>query len=247
MSAKDPPAVKDPRAVIDELLQRKPFPTWVGILLAVAAVAVIFFGFLGPDRWVYENVARKINTDGANRNDFYQTYRVWWELARVFGHAVGGVIAIGICAVVHRLHGRAALVMLLGILAGVLPAIVLQGGIGRVRPNQADLTLETPPQLQFHWPPLSGIIFDQPDCFPSGEGMKAFALAGTLGVLFPRYWLLFVLMVLVTPAQRVLSGAHYFSDVIASALVALPLGRLVAKWALRRMRSWLDQRVSNAK
>jgi undecaprenyl-diphosphatase len=75
---------------------------------------------------------------------------------------------------------------------------------------------------------------------PSGEATTAFAVAGALIVLFPRYRLLWWAFAVAMAASRVMVNAHYGSDIVAGAAV----GALTAL-AVRRLfvaKAWLTPR-----
>ncbi|CAO0822632.1 hypothetical protein DFAR_310005 [Desulfarculales bacterium] len=69
--------------------------------------------------------------------------------------------------------------------------------------------------------------------FPSGHAATSFALAAALSVFYPRLaWLFYVLAALVA-AGRVVSDAHYVSDVLAGAVLGLAVG-----WPLAGLVAW---------
>jgi len=72
--------------------------------------------------------------------------------------------------------------------------------------------------------------------FPSGHAATAWGLAIGLSFIFPRGWWLFAMLAVTASLQRLVSGAHYPSDVLAGAAIAflsssLTLG--IATWVNR--------------
>jgi membrane-associated phospholipid phosphatase len=69
--------------------------------------------------------------------------------------------------------------------------------------------------------------------FPSGHTATIVALASALWWLWPRHLLFYVSAAAIVAASRIVVGAHYPSDVIAGAFVAVLATRLVV-WAFAR-------------
>jgi lipid A 4'-phosphatase len=101
-----------------------------------------------------------------------------------------------------------------------LAADILKIGFGRARPKllfHSDL-------YGFTWLSL------RPDhwSFPSGHTATIVALMSALWCLWPRHLLFYILVAAIVAGSRVVGGAHYPSDVIAGALVAVLSTRYVA-------------------
>jgi len=113
---------------------------------------------------------------------------------------------------------------------------LLKGVFGRARPRMlfADGTYG-----------FDGFIFDSDyAAFPSGHTTTAFALAGCLAVLFPRWrWLALPVAALVGVA-RVVMGSHYPADVLMGAGVGLAFAVGVREVFLRR--GWWMQCLEGA-
>ncbi|MFI5333936.1 MAG: phosphatase PAP2 family protein, partial [Chlamydiales bacterium] len=62
--------------------------------------------------------------------------------------------------------------------------------------------------------------------FPSGHATTISAAAATFAYFFPRYSLLFVLLAIFMAFSRVVTGAHFLSDIFAGVL----LGTCTAQW-----------------
>ncbi|HJU18657.1 MAG TPA: phosphatase PAP2 family protein [Stellaceae bacterium] len=69
--------------------------------------------------------------------------------------------------------------------------------------------------------------------FPSGHSATIVALAAALTVIWPRHVLFYALIATVVAVSRVVVGAHYPSDVVAGAFIAVVTTRLVA-WHFHR-------------
>ncbi|HYM72743.1 MAG TPA: phosphatase PAP2 family protein [Stellaceae bacterium] len=68
--------------------------------------------------------------------------------------------------------------------------------------------------------------------FPSGHAATAAALMAALWYLWPRPWPLYILGAVLVATSRVVTGAHYLSDVVAGAVIAVLVTRAVAAWML---------------
>lgn len=64
--------------------------------------------------------------------------------------------------------------------------------------------------------------------FPSGDATMAFAAAGCMAAVFPRWSVAFFLAAIAVAVERVLENAHYVSDVVGGA----GFGILCAYWAV---------------
>ncbi len=73
--------------------------------------------------------------------------------------------------------------------------------------------------------------------FPSGHAATAAALMTALWCLWPRPLLLYIVGAALVAASRVVTGAHYLSDVVAGATIAVLVTRAVALWLLPRRRA----------
>jgi membrane-associated phospholipid phosphatase len=64
--------------------------------------------------------------------------------------------------------------------------------------------------------------------FPSGHAATAAALMTALWCLWPRHVLFYVILAAIVAASRVAIGAHYLSDVVMGAFVAVLVTRALA-------------------
>jgi membrane-associated phospholipid phosphatase len=118
---------------------------------------------------------------------------------------------------------RASFVWLSIALSGLLNDVVKLIA-GRHRPTMAD-------------PGSQPLTFDYAfQSFPSGHTAVAFALALSVGLLWPRWRLPLLVFALAVGASRVIISAHYPADVIGGALVAwLTVAWLARFFADRRL------------
>jgi membrane-associated phospholipid phosphatase len=188
--------------------------------LWVAAILLVILGFAGVDRWFYEHISLRLNTENPIDRDFYHMTKMFWAIVRLWPHIVGGMVAYFIIAFYRGWRpANAAFVSVGGI--GML-ARLLQVAIGRSRPNLAmsDLHFEHPFAAWLHHAGVG---------FPSGEAATAFAMAVLLSGLFPWARKYFYAAAVLVCLARLLPGMHYVSDVVAGAmlgsLLALPLYR----------------------
>jgi membrane-associated phospholipid phosphatase len=201
----------------------RPARRWPGWPFVLLAGLLILVGFLGLDRVFYEQVSLRLNTEYPLDRDFYAVTRPFWLVVRVaFAYGVGGAGAYALIFVLHRERWRAANRMLIAVLVPVVLAFVLEGIIGRLRPNQADSHLAFAP-------PFSALFqtHQRKVCFPSGEATMAFALAGVLARLFPRSTVAFYVLGGLASVSRLINGAHYLSDVAAGALLGFFCARAI--------------------
>jgi lipid A 4'-phosphatase len=70
--------------------------------------------------------------------------------------------------------------------------------------------------------------------FPSGHAATATAVMTALWCLWPRPLALYVAAAALVAMSRVVTGAHYLSDVVAGAAIAVVVTRLIAYWLVPR-------------
>jgi undecaprenyl-diphosphatase len=66
--------------------------------------------------------------------------------------------------------------------------------------------------------------------FPSGHTMTAFAFAVALRPFFPQAWMLLVLLAINIGISRILLGMHFFTDILAGALLGCLIGHYAGVW-----------------
>lgn len=178
------------------------------------AVAIVAAGFAGFDRWFYEHVSLRLNDESRpTARDFHFVTRPFWEAVRfTLASFFTPVVLCAIGFVLDDRRRRRYIVALVVVAVVALAANVLQGAIGRVRPNQSTS------HLTFK-PPFAELLTKQDVCFPSGEATLAFAVAAAAAAFFSRWRYLAFGLACLAAAARLINGAHYPSDVAAGALI----------------------------
>ena len=164
--------------------------------------------------------------------------RKFVEFGEVFGHGLG-VAAIAIAIFNLDPARRWALPRLLVIaFSGGLAANLVKLLVVRTRPHAFDLTTGDVWQTLGSWTWVRSSVNQS---FPSAHTATAVAFAVGLGAMYPRAQRFFLALAALVGVQRILSGAHFLSDVCfgaaigwfaATALLRLP-GSI--RW-LRRLR-----------
>lgn len=141
-------------------------------------------------------------------------------------------------AVARRMRAASAAPAFL-FMAVAVAGIVVDGlkiGLGRMRPK----LLFRDDLYGFSW------VAWRPDhwSFPSGHTATIVALMTALWWLWPRHLLFYVLTAAIVAGSRIVVGAHYPSDVIAGALIAVLATRwvawLFARWDVDLAGGWGD-------
>jgi len=203
-------------------------PWGLGALLLLA-------GLLGVDRWFYESVSLRLNTENPLDRDFYQITKPFWLLCRMYSHVAGGMVVYFALVAFHKRGLRYANAALVGVLTAALLVNVAQGAIGRLRPNTGDS------QWAFA-EPLEGLTQGMPSGFPSGEAATAFAMAVTLSRAWPRGGRWFYALAFLASLARVLPGMHYLTDVVVGAMTGTVLTRLFFDVGFR-LHGQLEERI----
>jgi membrane-associated phospholipid phosphatase len=130
-------------------------------------------------------------------------------------------IAVAV-ALAHRFGVRAGAFLLMTGIVG-LTANLLKWAIGRTRPFklEADLEQALPFSLQPFRGSLPGILEQTNLAFPSGHTTVAFAAAAALAILLPKWRLAFYAVAALVAVQRVMANAHWLSDTVAAACLAI--------------------------
>jgi undecaprenyl-diphosphatase len=143
-----------------------------------------------------------------------------------------GILLVVVAAIASPALGRTSYLVLVSLavrlgfvfLAIGIPSLVvsiLKRLIGRGRPNRFD-TAGPFDYLPFSW----RVDFAS---LPSGHATTAFAVAVTLGALFPRARPLLWFYACVIALSRIIISAHYPSDVVAGAIIG-SVGALLVRW-----------------
>ena len=185
------------------------FPLWLRIAfpLCAAGLAVLMFSCdLTVARYIQENRPPGF-------------LRELVENTEPFGHGIGVVILLATMAISHRERWRnyvhtGAIALGAGLITDLFKA-----SYGRIRPR--DLPWDQVASVQdtfLGWFPLLNGL-DSHTSFPSGHTTVAFALAVCLSVLFPKGRNMFLGLAAFVACGRVLTSAHYLSDVCMGAAV----------------------------
>ena len=196
-------------------ISRRAVFLWLALWAAALAVAPLFDRQVA--QWVHD--ARPLD-----KHD-------WWvRVIRLPGNFVFVACVAAALALFHRRWQAAVPLLLSGPIVGLV-YLSIKWLVGRRRP----VIVIAP--FAFH-PLIHGVrgLFGAESglSFPSGDATMAFAAAGCLAAVLPRWTAAFFAAAALVAAERVLENAHYVSDVIAGgglgvlcALVALRLaGRL---------------------
>src|SRR5512146_1053219 len=218
-----PTAIRRGTAVLLALLSLAPVATYAQAPAAAPAASDSSTRLPGgaPIRWWHVAVATGgVFLASAADNAFHdlaqnhntQTDR---DIATAVQHFGSGVVPAAIPAA--RVGGSLAV--------GAVITEVLKEAVGRARPYQG------PAVTGFK--PFSGRA-----SMPSGHTMAAFALATSLSDEIHRGWATAGLYTLAvgTGASRIVNNAHWFSDVVAGAIIGTTSAKLVnGKWRLFRI------------
>ncbi len=155
------------------------------------------------------------------------------NLSEVFGHSLGATaILISVWLLAPQRRSAVWAAILITLVCG-LTANVLKGAWVRVRPHSLDMIrVAEPGEHDF----LTGAPNPKLDdgrelvpirlrdsrqrSFPSGHAATAWGLALGLCLVFPRGGWLFALFATLASLQRITSGAHFPTDVLAGAALA---------------------------
>jgi len=162
-----------------------------------------------------------------------------WHVLEICERFGDGLMVVFVAAAVFLLdpHKRWALPRVVGgpWLAG-LTANLVKMSIVRIRPRHFELAGDVWSSFG-RWLPLAS-AGSMGQSFPSGHSATAFGMAAVLAWLYPGgRWLFFSMAVLVA-VQRMVSGAHFLSDVLVGAGLGLGIG--VWFTGRRRWTAWMD-------
>jgi membrane-associated phospholipid phosphatase len=150
------------------------------------------------------------------------------ELLKIPGDFWFTATLAAILWIFHPRGWRAAVLVCLAALVSGINSI-LKWTTGRVRPFK--IPGRPDDLLPFHFDPfiggIPGLWSAKNICFPSGHAALAFATAQMLAMLLPcrRWW--FYAIACIVGLERILENAHYASDVVAAAILAIYGAKLV--------------------
>jgi membrane-associated phospholipid phosphatase len=157
------------------------------------------------------------------------------HLSEAFAHFSGVVAILGTLLLVDlknrsRLIQACLLVTTSGIVSNAAKYI-----IPRYRPHsleEASIPIQS--SLDTWGVPWSGSWFEEAvRSFPSGHSATAVALAIALSVIYPRGRWVFVIVAFMACLQRLVSGAHFLSDIMAGSGIAVLVSLGFYRFAFR--------------
>lgn len=161
------------------------------------------------------------------------------SLSETFAHGLG-VASILLTVFVVAVDRRRALyiAVLITALSGTT-ANVLKSTVVRVRPHHEGLQVKDHKGLSVNSPQAVDRSFwdARQRSFPSGHAATAWGLAIGLSLVFVRGWWIFGMLAVLASVQRIESGAHYPSDVLAGMAIAFLIAACIL--ALPRVRKQL--------
>lgn len=136
------------------------------------------------------------------------------------------------------------LVLMAGMLSGIT-ATIIRNTVGRARPNSQLPQKFYGPRHDSHWT-VGKYKFGS---FPSGHAATVVGLAAAVWLFHRRLGLLAAIFAAAVAWSRVALGCHYFSDVVAAAVLGIFVGPSMARvldpwlkfqWAILQTR-WLER------
>jgi membrane-associated phospholipid phosphatase len=198
---------------------------WGRVRRLAIATLLVFLVLLLLDRGLFHALyVGDARLEALEGRDWYRTLRVIGTLW-LWAPLCGALLLAG----APRIRDGAARILVSAVLAG-LAAEVLQVLAGRLRPNGND------GEHRFR-----GLIerFSNPDdlAFPSSHAAVAFGAACMAAFLWPRAGVVAVAMAVACGWTRLMSGAHFASDVFGAAVLGYAIARLLRPggwWGDRR-------------
>lgn len=174
----------------------------------IAGLAVFWLGAVLAAGWCDEPLMQWLNGPGPLGGPSLRE-----QLAPVFQGILDAAVFLTVAAILLSFPNRRRLIAgwLGTILLSAALTRVMKIAIGRARPR-VELGPETFDPLTF----ASGM-----HSFPSGHTSSAVAMAGLLSLYFPRARIVFWFLALIVGLERIRTGAHFLSDVIAGAGVGV--------------------------
>lgn len=168
-------------------------------------------------------------------------------LSETFAHSLGAAAILLSAFVLAPSRRPAVCAAMIITLACGLTSNVLKGCFPRVRPHSSELIrVAEPGEYQFTngvpGPRLADgrelvpvrLTDSRQRSFPSGHSATAWGLALGLSLVFPRGLILFACFASLASLQRIVSGAHYPTDVLAGAAIAFIVTAILLKLPLIR-------------
>jgi membrane-associated phospholipid phosphatase len=143
------------------------------------------------------------------------------NLSEAFAHGFGvSIILLTVWIISVERRQAIAVAMLITLASGGL-ANGLKAAVVRVRPHSEGLEVMGQEVSGQNPTAVQRSFWDERQrSFPSGHTATAWGLAIGLGLVYSRGWIMFVLLASLASLQRMTSGAHYPSDVLAGMAIA---------------------------
>ena len=163
-------------------------------------------------------------------------------LSEAFAHSLGAAAILISAFVLAPARRRAVCAAMIITLACGLTSNLLKGCFPRVRPHSSELIrVAKPGEFDFTTGVAGPRLADGRELvpirltdsrqrsFPSGHSATAWGLALSLSLVFPRGLILFACFASLASLQRIVSGAHYPTDVLAGAAIAFVMTAILLK------------------
>jgi membrane-associated phospholipid phosphatase len=157
---------------------------------------------------------------------FDRRYNSPWKWPKRIGEFQYIIPVIILVGILHARRWRAAVMLAVASCIAGATYSMLKWSVGRARPN-----MELGP---FSFEPFKGgvrgIYTSGNLAFPSGHATFAFAIAGGLAILIPKWRWAFYTLAAMCGIQRVLEYAHHPSDIVASAAFGILAAHLAREF-----------------
>ncbi len=190
---------------------RPPF-NWRGLILAATLAALA-----APLVYTADGLISKTLRTAHIHGDFRKAL----DLSEAFAHGIGVTAILSTIWIVSVSRRRSIALAICMTLSSGLIANGLKATIVRIRPHSEGLKVVQEPSKSEHEGAVAESFWDSRQrSFPSGHSATAWGLAIGLAWVFPRAMGLFFVFATMASLQRITSGAHYPSDVLAGASIA---------------------------
>ncbi len=174
------------------------------------------------------------------------------DLSEVFAHGLGAAtILLTLWLLSPERRSKLWIAVAITLVSGVT-ANALKSGFVRIRPHaEGTIRVEREPAA---WNSAgngaelvkSSFWDSRQRSFPSGHAATAWGLAIGLSFVFPRGIFLFAGFATLASVQRLTSGAHYPTDVLAGAAIAFLTAALLLQIPVVRNTTWAAQSASRS-
>ncbi len=185
---------------------------WPGLFLAASLIALT-----APLIYFVDGPISKTMRASHIHGDFRKAL----DLSEAFAHGIGATAILSTIWIVSVNRRRSIVLAICMTLASGLIANGLKATIVRIRPHSEGLKVVHEPSQSEQEGAVAASFWDSRQrSFPSGHSATAWGLAIGLAWVYPRAMALFFIFATMASLQRITSGAHYPSDVLAGASIA---------------------------